>query len=351
MPAEAKVRVAIAGCGNVSANYLENLRRSPHAVVTSVCDTRRDRAELRAAEFGIPRASGSIEELLAGPEFDLLVNLTAMPSHFAVNLAALETGRHVLCEKPIATTNAEAQRLLRTARGRGARLFGAPNVVTSPAFRCLAELLTSGEIGRVHAARGLYGYEGPSWGPWFYRRGGGVLFDLGVYNLTFLTGLLGPARAVTALTGIAVPDRTVEGELVQVEAEDNAAVLLDHGDSVFSVVQTGFVYGPHREERTVELIGTAGSACLLGWDWEPHGIEVRSSRTNGWELRATDQQGYHWAGGASYIAECLATGCEPLMTAEHPVHVLELMLAAQESSAIGRRVEIHSRFPWPVMGV
>src|SRR5205823_13764929 len=146
----------------------------------------------------------------------------------------------VFCEKPIATSLREGQLLLDQAQAHGVRLFGAPNAVTSPAFRCLAEIVASGEIGRVHAAHGRYGHGGPSWGPWFYRKGGGSLFDLGVYNITTLTGLLGPARGVVALSGIAVPERIVEGERVQVEADDNIMLLMDHGDAVFSCVQTGF---------------------------------------------------------------------------------------------------------------
>src|SRR5438270_637506 len=83
--------------------------------------------------------------------------------------------------------------------------------------------------GRVHAAHGRDGHGGPSWGPWFYRKGGGSLFDLGVYNITTLTGLLGPARGVVALSGVAVPERVVEGERVRVEADDNVMLLMDHG--------------------------------------------------------------------------------------------------------------------------
>ena len=105
--------------------------------------------------------------MLEGEEFGLLINLTSMQSHFAVNLAGLRAGRHVLSEKPMATRPEEGRILLETARGRGVKLLAAPNVVTSPAFRCMAEATASGEIGQVCAVRGRYGHGGPSWGPWF----------------------------------------------------------------------------------------------------------------------------------------------------------------------------------------
>jgi len=342
-----RIKVAVAGCGRVSEYYLADLSASPHVELVSVCDTVPERAEERAREFGVPHSFPDVDQMLAGPTFDLLVNLTAMPHHFPLNLKALQAGRHVFCEKPIATTLTDGRQLLEVAAARGVRLFGAPNAVTSPAFRCMAEVIASGEIGRVHAAHGRYGHVGPSWGPWFYRKGGGSLFDLGVYNITTLTGLLGPVRSVVALAGIAVPERTVEGERVRVEADDNIMLLMDHGDSAFSCVQTGFVYGAHRSDWTVELIGTRGSVNLLGHDWEPHGVAVLTeSRPNG-AIRAPDQQGYGWERGASYVAERLAEGSPCLLTGEHAFHVLEVMLAALGSSETGRRVDVESRFPLP----
>jgi predicted dehydrogenase len=344
-----RIRVGVAGCGSVSGSYLPNLKKSPHVELVSVCDVAPERAEKRAAENGVPHHFSDIDRMLAGPPFDLLINLTAMQHHFPINLKAVQAGRHVLCEKPIATRLADGRRLLEEAAARGVRLFGAPNAVTSPAFRCMAETLAAGEIGQVHAAHGRYGHSGPRWGPWFYQKGGGSLFDLGVYNVTTLTGLLGPVRGVVALSGVAIPERTVEGQHVRVEADDNTMLLMDHGDTVFSCVQTGFVYRAHRTDRTVELIGTRGCVNLLGHDWEPKGVEVWTEARNGWETRCEDQQGYGWQTGGSYLAECLATGKPSLMTGEHAFHVLEVMLAAFESGATGRRVAVESRFPWPII--
>lgn len=344
----ARIRVAVAGCGRVSEPYLQDLRQSPHVELVSVCDVAPERAAQRAEQFEVPHHFAGFDWMLAGPAFDLLINLTAMPHHFPLNLQALQAGRHVLCEKPIATALADGRRLLEEAATHGVQLFGAPNVVTSPAFRCMAVVLASGEIGRVHAAHGRYGHAGPSWGPWFYRKGGGSLFDLGVYHVTTLTGLLGPVRGVVALSGIAIPERTVEGEGVRVEADDNTMLLMDHGDAVFSSVQTGFVYRAHRTDRTLELIGTQGCVNLLGHDWAPEGVEVWSERGREWETHRQDQHGYGWQRGGSYVAECLATGRPSLMTGEHAFHVLEVMLAALRSAATGRRVEVESRFPWPI---
>jgi predicted dehydrogenase len=340
------IRIAIAGCGSVSEKYLPDIARCPYAEVVAVCDTERARAEARAAEFDIAQAFGSAADMLAGADFDLFVNLTAMPSHFELNLAALRAGKNVLCEKPIATSREDGKLLLATATERGVLMTGAPIVVTSPAFRAMARAITEGDLGRVVAARGCYGHSGPTWGPWFYRKGGGCLFDLGVYNITYFTGLLGPARSVVAMSGTAIPERYIDGERVEVEAEDNTMLLIDHGNAVFSSIQTGFGYGRYHEDRTIEVIGTGGSAYLLGWDWEPHGVEV--SLPGGWSIRAEDQDDYAWQHGASYVSECLATGRAPAVTGEHAYHVLDVMLGALESAESGRRIEVESRFAWPV---
>lgn len=344
-----KVRIAIAGCGSVSEKYLPNLKASSYAEVVSVCDAVPARAQQKAEQFGVPAFFASVEEMLDAVPSDMLLNLTGMQEHYRINKLALESGRHVYCEKPLATSIEEAKELLALARGRGLNLWGAPNAVTSPQFACMAQVLASGEIGKVHAARALYGHGGPSWGPWFYKRGGGSLLDLGVYNVTTLTGLLGPAKQVTALCGVALPERFVDGELVRVEADDNVALLIDHGDAVYSCVQTGFVYGAFRDDRTIELIGIEGAVNMLGYDWAPRGVEVFSHGSGRWDIRCTDPAGYTWSAGASYVAECLVTGKKPLMTAEHAIHVLEIMLAALESAATGRRIAVHSTFPWPLV--
>ncbi|MER3473025.1 MAG: gfo/Idh/MocA family oxidoreductase [Armatimonadota bacterium] len=341
------VRIAIAGCGSVSRHYLNDLMGSAHAQVAAVCDIAIERAQERAKQYQIPQAFGDVDEMLRQCDFDLLVNLTSMQEHYPINLKALQAGKHVLCEKPFATTLDEARTLMETAKQRGVNLWATPTLVTSPAFKCMAELLAQKLVGEVHVARAWYGHGGPGWGPWFYQKGGGSLFDLGVYNITTLTGLLGPAKSVTALMGTAIPERFVEGQHVKVEADDNTIVLMDHGNSTFSCVMTGFVYGPCHDERTIELVGTKGSISMLGWDWHPKGVEVWDTEAGAWEVVCKHQKGYNWNQGGSYLARCLATGKKPLMTIEHAFHVLEAMLAAKQSAETGQRVPVHSQFPTP----
>jgi len=336
-------RIGLAGCGSVSGPYLADLRSCRCASVVALCDPVAGRAEARAREFGIASWFTCLRDMLDGAEFDLLVNTTPMQEHYAVSLAALQAGKHVWSEKPLAGSLAEGRDLINTARDRGVRIWCAPTVVASPAYARIEGVLRSGQIGTVYAARAWYGHGGPGWGPWFYARGGGAMFDLAVYNMTTLTGLLGPALSVTAMTGTAIPERTVDGLRVCAQAEDNLALIMDHGSSVFSVVQSGFVYGPHWEERTIELVGTRGGLSMLGWDWLPNGVEVwREDGSR--EMLCSGAEGYSWEQGASHVATSLATGSEPVFAVEHAFHVLEVMLAAHESAATGHAVTVGSRF-------
>ena len=141
----------------------------------------------------------------------------------------------------------------------------------------------AGEIGGLLSARARYGWAGPWWGRWYYEPGGGALFDLGIYNVTSLCGFFGPARRVTAMTGVAIPERIIDGERVRVRAEDNAHVLIDFGDARFAVVTTGFTMQRYRSP-CIELYGTHGVMQMLGDDWAPEGHEVWRNDAESWEL-------------------------------------------------------------------
>jgi predicted dehydrogenase len=220
----------------------------------------------------------------------------------------------------------------------------------------MARVLSTGTIGHIHAAHGVVGSSGPAWpgSDWFYQKGGGSLFDVGVYNVTLFTGLLGPAQRVVAMAGTALPQRIINGEAITVEADDNTALLLDHGNAVYSVIQSGFVYAAQRQDWTVQIIGTGGAMTMGGYAWEPQEISLyrgdQVKAEGAWEtFRPQGQEAYVWQSGATYIAECLAQGEQPLLSGEHAVHVLEVMLAALQAAKTGSRVEIRSTFPWPLL--
>ena len=355
--ADRKIKVGIIGCGSVSGVYLPHLTKSPYVEVVSACDIIYERAQKRASAFNIPNTYPHIDKLLAGAPFDLLVNTTDMQEHGRLNKQALLASKHIWSEKPMANTYKEGKELLDLAKSKGLRIWGAPAVVNSPQFAFMSKAIQEGKLGTVSAAHAHYGHLGPDWSAFFYEKGGGSLPDLGVYNLATLTGLLGPAKSVVAMTSIVTKNRNIVNKgTIKVQAEDNAMVLMDHGNGTLSHVQSGFNYfdpygheGEGQEKPTISIWGTKGNMALIGYDWAPFGVDLATPDNEKGERFVKDPESYVWQQGASVIAESLVTGKEPYINAEHALHVLEVIQAARESGATGKRIELVSKFKWPVL--
>ncbi|MBP3962672.1 Gfo/Idh/MocA family protein [Paenibacillus lignilyticus] len=343
------IKVAIVGCGHIAGAYVRSIQQSPYSQIVAVCDNRIEHAADFATKNGIRGIYGDFAQMLRDEAIDLLVNITPPYLHGELNRQALKAGVNVWSEKPIATEMSVAQELLALAKEHGLGIWSAPITPLSPSFQYMAERIADGSLGIVNAAHGISGHSVPLWDAWFYREGGGTLFDIGVYTITTLTGLLGPAKSVTAMAGIVISERLVKGEKVMAEVEDNAALVLDHGNACYSVIQCGFTYRAQQDDWTIQVIGTEGSMAMEGYDWEPKGVRVFTSKESAWTRQATDQGDYEMVGGAVYIIDCLANGKEPILHADHPVHVLEIMLAAKESARTGARIAIHSSFSWPLI--
>jgi predicted dehydrogenase len=352
-----KIKIGLIGCGSVSGMYLPHLSKSKFVEIVSVCDIIPERASKAAEKFNIPNYYPHIDQLLTGAPFDLMVNLTNMQEHGRLNKQALLARKHIWSEKPMANTYQEGKELLDLAKKQGVRIWGAPAVVNSPQFTYMAKAIQQGKIGRVSAAHAHYGHLGPTWSAFFYEKGGGSLPDLGVYNLATLTGLLGPAKSVMAMTSIITPERTVDNKgKIKVEAEDNAMVLMEHANGVLSHVQCGFNYfdpygheGEGQDKPTISIWGTHGNLQLIGYDWAPFGVDVATSENEKTVRESTKHDTYAWEEGASVISESMATGNEPLIAAEHALHVLEVIEAARESQTSGMRIQLKSTFKFPVV--
>ena len=354
---EKKVRVAVIGCGSVSTQYLPHLTKAPHVEIVSCCDIKFERAQLRAKEYNIPHAYPHIDKMLAGAKFDLMVNLTDMQEHGRLNRQALMAGRNVWSEKPMANTYKEGKALFDLAKSRKLRIWGAPAVVNSPQFEFMSKTLQEGKLGKVAAAHAHYGHTGPTWSAFFYEKGGGSLPDLGVYNLATLTGLLGPARSIIAMTNIITKERTVDDKgKIKVEAEDNAQVIMEHPNGVLSHVQCGFNYfdpyghgGKGQDKPTIQIWGSHGNMGMVGYDWSPHGVDMATHDHEETRRFVENPGTYVWQEGATVISEALIKKMEPRIAADHAQHVLELIQAARTAPLPGKRKLLESKFKWPMV--
>lgn len=341
------IRVGIIGCGNVLEAYLpqcEKLQVRRLAELTIACGRAPQRE--RALALGVPRFTTEERDVILSGDVNLVVVLTSMPEHARLAGAALEAGKHVLVEKPLATNLDDARGLLTLAEQKRRHLVCAPFTLLSPTFQTIGSHIRRGDIGRPCLARARYGWAGPSWGEWFYKPGGGCLFDLGVYCISSLTALLGPVRRVMAMTGVVIPEREVNGRMIPVAVEDNAQVLLDFSGGAFAVVTSGFTMQQYRSPA-LEIYGTTGTIQMLGDDWDPEGYELWQNHVGAWQVFKETAPEWPWTDGLRHLVECIRAGSRPLVTPEHALHVLEIMLTAQQASREGRALPVESSFTPP----
>jgi len=353
-----KLRIGVIGCGSVSNRYLPQLLSSPLLQVVSLCDIKYDRAVNQNQKYKVKAETyPHIDKMLAGVEFDMMVTITDMQVHGELNKIALNAGKHVWSEKPMANTYKEGKGLLDLAKSKNLRLWGAPAVVDSPQFAFMSKTLRDGKLGLLSSAHAQYGHTGPTWSAFFYEKGGGSMPDLGVYNMSTLTGLLGPAKSVMAMTSIVNPTRTVDDKgTIKVEAEDNAHLLLEHDKNVISHVMCGFnFYDTHGHEagtqslHSIQIFGSKGNMRLIGYDWETNGVVLDTEDIQPPQLLCTDKGGYEWQEGARVTGESIVKKTEPLINVYHALHVLEIIEAARKSSETGMKIKLQSTFPFPVV--
>lgn len=332
---------------NAYMYHIGHLRGAGLAEVVYACDQDPDKARQACQRYGIPSFTTDYEQLVASPEVDLALVITSMSEHAPAASAALQAGKHVLVEKPLAVTLEGAKALLDLAQNSPGYLLCAPFVMLSPTYQIIWSRLRNGEIGEVLNARARYGHAGPTWGPWYYRSGG-ALFDLAPYNLTSLTGWLGPVERVTAFAGTAIPERVIDGVSVQVEIEDNAGMLLDFGASRFAVVTAGFTIQQYRSPA-IELYGSRGTLQMMGDDWDPEGYELFRNDVGAWTIFKETDPGWLWTDGIRYLVSCIRAGSPPLIPPQHAYHVLEVLVRAKESARDGQARAVTSAFPGYVL--
>jgi predicted dehydrogenase len=370
----APLRVGVLGVGNIATNstvgYIPNMLKLPEKIsLVALADAQPERAEEAARRFGVPEAYAGLDEMLARAAIDAVVNLTNIPSHAATTLKILESGRHCVSEKPLATTLAEADALVEAARRRSLTLVCAPVVAILPAHLEVRRLLDAGAIGKVAFAKVRSSHGGPaSWAfptdpTWFYQLGAGPLFDMGVYGIHTITALLGPARRVTAFSGITEPTRTVaagphKGKIFPVTADDNTLLMLDFGGSTYAFIDATYNVNAVRSPQ-IEIFGRAGTISIADYAaiqaGTPHFEVFRADAlpgAGGWiapnlgGVRQAEARfnTYHNACLVEHLADCLRDGHQPVLSAEHARHTLEIMLKALESARSGQALELTTTF-------
>ncbi|MCL4508731.1 MAG: Gfo/Idh/MocA family oxidoreductase [Chloroflexi bacterium] len=372
------LRLGVVGAGSIAVRgILPHLHQDDiqdQVRLAAVCDPVPGRAQAAAEQFGIPKSFTSYEDLLARGDVDVVTIASPIGLHYEQGKQALLAGKHVHFNKTMTTTVAEANDLIMLAAARSLRIVASPGQVLRPHVRSIRQLIQEGELGVLcwaacGAAFGAYHEHervrqgndplsniDPSW--YFRKPGGGPLYDMTVYALHELTSVLGPAKRVTALSGVRISEREFRGRSVPCDADDNTVMLLDFGESLYA-----FVYGTAAGRITrgfqPSYFGTAGSVIGFSLNGRPlnfPGREVADAAPNGlgqqWVLphvvgahRHIEE--HHVYEDIMQLVDWVRDGVPSPVTAEHARHVIDIIESGYRSAQSGRAQDLVTAFAWP----
>ncbi|NKL59573.1 gfo/Idh/MocA family oxidoreductase [Rhizobium leguminosarum bv. viciae] len=362
------MNVGIIGCGVISTAYIRGAARSSQINVRSVADIREDAARSQASAMGVGYAT--IDELLADPSIEIVINLTVPNAHADVSRRILEAGKHVYSEKPLTVSVEQAQALLHFADERGLRVGCAPDTFLGASHQACRALLDEGRIGKVLGGAASFLSRGmEAWHPnpdFFFKPGGGPVLDLGPYYITVLVNLLGPVRTVTATASTGYPTRRIGSgdradEEIIVETPTSYSALLTFESGARFTLDASWDVWKH-QRSPIEIYGTEGS--LLVPDPNFFGDEPKvSQRAEEWQavdisafafgdrnrtLRTGREVADHRSIGVVDMALAIKNGRPHRASGELALHVLEVLLAIGRSARESQVIEVGSRCERPI---
>ncbi len=351
---ETKNKVAIIGCGNISDIYLQNC--AAFGLEVAACaDMDMARAQAKSQKFNIP--ARTVAEVLADPAIEIIVNLTPPAAHAEISRAALNAGKHVYSEKPLATTRADGAGLIALAQQKNLRIGCAPDTFLGGGLQTCRQLIDDGVIGDpVAAVAFMTGHGMEMWHPnpdFFYQPGAGPMFDMGPYYLTALINLLGPVRRLTGSARISFPERLITsqplaGTKIKVNTPTHVAGVLDFVSGPVATLIMSFDIWAANLPR-IEIYGSLGSLSVPDPNTFGGPVRVRLADEKEWrEVPLTHGFTDNSRGlGVTDLARALRAGNAHRANGDLAFHVLDLMQAFGEASQTGRHIEIQSRCERP----
>ena len=355
-----KLGIGIIGCGNISTSYLRLAPLFKGLDVRAVADVNMAAATARAAEFNTK--AQSVDDLLANPDIDMIINLTIPDAHFPITKRILEAGKHAYSEKPLVLTLEQGETLRALAKSKGLSVGCAPDTFLGGAHQQARALIDEGRLGRITTGNAAIQGHGPEiWHPspeFFYQPGAGPIMDMGPYYFASLINLLGPVSRVGALTSSADPTRTIgsgdrKGQQIAVNTPSNIQALLEfHSGATISFSASWDVWSHKRNH--FELYGTEGTlyvpdpnffggtvelggkdkviTAVAPWD-HPFGV---ANQTNG----QGDAVANYRTAGLADMAVAIIEGREHRCSLDRTLHGVDIMTACLTSGETGQFVTL-----------
>jgi predicted dehydrogenase len=343
-------KIGIVGCGAISEAYFNVVPAWEVIDIVACADMIPERAQTRATQFGVRACS--VDELLADGDIDVVLNLTIPAAHYDIAHAALEAGKCAYSEKPLAVDRADGLALVNLARERGLLLGNAPDTFLGAGIQTCRKIIDDGLIGEPVAATAfMMGHGHESWHPdpeFYYKAGGGPMFDMGPYYLTALVNLIGPVRAVTGSTSITFPERTVtseaqRGQIIQVDVATHVCGIMEFANGALGTITTSFdVWGGMNLPR-IEVYGTAGSLSVPDPNSFGGSVHLREGKGEWREMPLTHANHENSRGiGVADMACALRSGRPHRANGDLAFHVLDLMHAFHDAADSRAHVELQS---------
>ncbi|MFG2803783.1 Gfo/Idh/MocA family protein [Streptomyces pseudovenezuelae] len=349
------MKISIVGCGRISHKYMTHLSGFPQIEVSSCFDVNEEKASSISRAFNVPIAS-SLDESIQDPTVDVVVNLTPPIVHSEISEAGFDSKKHVYTEKPLDVSRESALRLIDLAGRTDLRFASAPCQFLGTALQTARRVIDSGKIGRPTAATASvmnHGHEATNPEPQQYYRasGGGPLFNRAPYYIGALSWLLGSVEYVIGMGNQGNPDRTIgvgpqKGMVLRAKVNTHEAGLIRFSSGVVASLVTSFDVWK-TEVPALEVYGTEGTLSLP--DPTKYNAPLRvSSQSGAWEdipvpVRPTDGE----AAGLIELAEAIKDGRRHRCGADFAYHILDAMLAIQESSSNRLGVTVASTYRRP----
>ena len=346
-----KTRIGIIGCGNISPAYLKQCKLFDILEIAAVADALPERAQARAQEFGVPRAV-SVKEMLADSSIKIVVNITTPQAHFDVAMQVVEAGKSVWNEKPLTLTREEGKKLLARAKEKKALVGCAPDTFLGAGHQTCRKLIDDGWIGEPVAANAFFTCRGHErWHPdpeFYYKKGGGPMFDMGPYYLTDLVQLIGPVKHILGSARMSFPERTITsqakmGQRIAVEVPTHVTGVLEFANGAVGTIITSFDVWAAELPR-IEIHGTLGSLQVPDPNGPGGRVRVFRGGTKEW-ADVPHTHGYAEIArsiGVADMAYALRSGRAHRASGELAYHVLDIMHAFHDSSNAGKRVALES---------
>jgi len=324
-----KIGIGIIGCGKIAqTRHIPEYAQNPNAELIGYYDFVYERAEEMAKIYG-GIAFSTVEELLNSTEIDAVSVCTANNAHASMTVAALEAGKHVLCEKPMATTLAECEAMVEASLKHGRKLMIAQNQRMMVEHVRAKELLERGTIGTPISFKTCFGHSGPdNWsvdrgtGNWFFDReksGFGALADLGIHKIDLIQYLLSSNISKIQAMTATLDKHYLDGSPVDVE--DNVICLCLMENSMIGTITASWTYYGEEDNNT-SVYGTKG---ILKINCKEHSIEVLFENGDRmlYELPCQEVSGI-----IDTFVDCIVRDTEPLIDGKQVLHAMRVFFAA-----------------------